>query len=54
MNLYTIGSTKANRWTGIMFEQFFSNREPVWDLKPDPESKDILNPKVVLRRNKTE
>lgn len=54
MNLYTIGSPKANRWTGIMFEQFFSNKEPLWDFKPDPESKDILNPKVILRRNKTE
>lgn len=53
MNLYTIGSPKANRWTRIMLEKFFSNREPKWDFKPDPESKDISNPKVIIRRNMT-
>jgi hypothetical protein len=50
MNLYTIGSPKANRWTGILMERFFKRRRPRWDFKPDPESQDIWNPRVILRR----
>jgi hypothetical protein len=52
-NLYSIGSPKANRWTGLMMERLFSSKDPKWDFKPDPESKDILNPKVIIRRNST-
>lgn len=52
MNLYAIGSPKANRWTGIMMARFFEKREPRWEFKPDPDSKDLLNPRVIIRRDK--
>jgi transposase-like protein len=48
---YLIGSSKANRWTGLVMEEFFANRQTKWDFRPDPESKDIRNPKVILRAN---
>ncbi len=51
MNLYTIGSPKANRWTGILMNRFFEKRGPTWEFKPDPESSEILNPRVIVRRN---
>jgi hypothetical protein len=51
MNLYTIGSPKANRWTGILMKRFFEKRGPTWEFKPDPESSEILNPRVIVRRN---
>jgi len=54
MNLYTIGSSKVNRWTKLMMERFFENRNPKWEFKPNPESKNILNPRVIIRRNKVE
>lgn len=52
MNIYSIGSPKANRWTGILMDRFFEDREPGWEFKPDPESKEIMNPRVILRRNR--
>ncbi len=51
MNLYTIGSPKANRWTGILMRDFFANRAPQWEFKPDPESGSIKNPRVIIRRD---
>ena len=51
MHLYLIGSSKANRWTGLVMEEFFANRQTKWDFRPDPESRDIRNPKVILRAN---
>lgn len=51
MHLYLIGSPKANRWSGMMMERFFAERDTKWDFKPDPESKDLRNVKVVLRVN---
>ena len=51
MHLYLIGSSKANRWTGLVMEDFFRNRDPKWEFRPDPESKHIRNPRVIIRRN---
>ena len=51
MNLYLIGSSKANRWTGVIMEEFFADRQMKWDFRPDPESKDIQSPDVILRCN---
>jgi hypothetical protein len=49
MHLYCIASPKANRWTGKMMERFFENRNPKWEFKPDPESSDLRNPRVLVR-----
>jgi len=49
MHLYSIGSSKANRWTALVMERFFDSRQTRWDFRPDPESRDIRNPKVILR-----
>jgi hypothetical protein len=51
MNIYSIGSTKANNWTGLLLDQFFKDKCPKWEFKPDPDSKEIMNPKVILRRD---
>jgi hypothetical protein len=32
-------------------DEFFKSRLTKWDFKPDPESKDIRNPKVILRKD---
>lgn len=50
-HLYLIGSSKANRWTGLVMEDFFRDRNPKWDFRPDPESKNIRNPRVIIRCN---
>ncbi len=52
MNIYAIGSSKANRWTDILMDKFFSdNQGPKWKFKPDPESEGIMNPRVMVCRN---
>jgi hypothetical protein len=38
VNLYCIGSPKANRWTGIMLEDFFQRWKPKLEYKADPKS----------------
>lgn len=48
INLYTIGSPKANRWTGMLMADFFEDRTPQWEFKPDPESDKINNPRVII------
>lgn len=52
MNIYTIGSSKANRWTDILMDKFFQiNQGTKWKFKPDPESEDIMNPRVMVCRD---
>ncbi len=48
-HLYSIASPKANRLTGTILKQFFEKREPKWEFKPDPESNELRNPKVLIR-----
>lgn len=48
-HLYSIASPKANRLTGSIIKQFFDKREPKWEFRPDPESRDLRNPKVLIR-----
>ncbi|MBN1565117.1 MAG: hypothetical protein JXA10_14835, partial [Anaerolineae bacterium] len=50
INLYTIGSPKSNRWTGMLMAEFFANHTPGWEFKPDPESNEIMNPRVIVRQ----
>lgn len=48
-HLYSIGSPKANRLTGTIMKDFFKNREHKWDFKPDPDSSNLRNPKLIIR-----
>jgi hypothetical protein len=50
MHLYCIGSPKANRWTGMMMKKFFESRSSSWEFRPDPESLELRNPKVLIYR----
>ncbi len=47
-HVYTIAGPKANRMTGLMMQRFFQHRTPRWEFKPDPDSDDLRNPKVLL------
>ena len=49
MHLYSIASPKANRWTGMMIQRFLSSRSPKWEFRPDPESSNLRNPKILIR-----
>jgi hypothetical protein len=51
VNLYCIGSPKANRWTGVMLEDFFQQWRPRLEFKADPKSTDLRNIKVMLEKN---
>lgn len=50
-HLYSIASPKANRLTGTIMKLFFEKREPKWEFKPDPDSLDLRNPKLIIRLN---
>lgn len=50
-HLYSIASPKANRLTGSIMKQFFEKRKPEWEFKPDSESRDLRNPKCLIRLN---
>ena len=52
-HIYSIGSPKVNWLTGYIMESFFKDKTPIWEFKPDTESKDIRNPKVILRKKGT-
>jgi hypothetical protein len=47
-NIYTIASPKANRLTGEIMNKFFNERSPQWRFAPDPDSKNLRNPSVLL------
>lgn len=48
-HLYCIASPKANRLSGMIMDLFFEKNEPRWEFKPDPESRDLRNPKLLIR-----
>lgn len=48
-HVYSVASPKANRLTGMIMDGFFKDRSPKWDFKPDPESSNLRNPKLLLR-----
>ena len=50
-HIYSIASPKANQLTGMMMKCFFRDREPKWEFKPDPESTNLRNPKLLIRLN---
>jgi hypothetical protein len=51
MHLYSIGSSKVNQWTGEMMDKFFEKRKSKWDFRPDPKSKYIRNPRVIIQND---
>lgn len=48
-HFYSIASPKANHLSGSLMKDFFENRVPRWDFRPDPESDSLRNPKLLLR-----
>lgn len=50
-NLYCIGSSKANRWSGLLLEDFFRRWYPRIEFKADPKSADLRNIRVMIEIN---
>jgi hypothetical protein len=51
MHLYTIASPKANQWSGKMMKKFFTQWTPKFEFRPDPNSTDLMNPKVAIYKD---
>ena len=51
MHLYSIGSPKANRWTGLLMDAFFERWEPRLEFTADPDSHDLRNVYVMVRQD---
>lgn len=50
-NLYCLGSSKSNRWTGPALKKFSEKRTPRFAFRPDPESEDLRDVHVDLHRD---
>jgi len=50
-HLYSIGSPKANRWSGLLLEDFFKRWHPQIEFKADPASTDLRNIRVMIEIN---
>ena len=50
-HIYCIGSPKANRWTGVLLDEFFDRWKPRLDFKADPSSKDLRNVWVMVEKD---
>lgn len=48
MNLYCIASPKANRWTGLLLEEYGKLKIPCISFRADPTSKNLKNVKVSI------
>ena len=51
MTVYSIGSPKSNRFTGILMESFFENHRPRFAFVADESSPDLRDVQIVLKRN---
>jgi len=51
VNLFCIGSSKANLWTGLVLEEFGRTWSPRLAFRPDPESKNLRDVHVDLHVN---
>lgn len=51
VNLFCIGSSKVNRWTGIMLNEICQARSPRLAFRPDPESDNLRDVHVDLHVN---
>ena len=53
MNIYCIGSPKANRWTHSLLSQYHQRLKLYPQLKfcPNPKSTNLRNPKVIIRKD---
>jgi hypothetical protein len=50
-HLYSIASPKANWLTGSIMSRFFEEKEFTWEFRPDPDSSNLRNPKLMIRLN---
>jgi len=50
-HLYCIGSPKANRWTGLLLEEFFKRWHPLVEFRADPTSTDLRNIRIMVEIN---
>jgi hypothetical protein len=48
MNMYCIASPKANRWTGVLLEEYSRRWAPTLAFRPDPESPDVRNVRLSI------
>lgn len=53
MTVYSIGSPKSNRFTGILMERFFDHHRPRFAFVADEASSDLRDVRIVLKRNGT-
>ena len=51
MHLYSIGSPKANRWTGLLMDAFSEKWEPRLEFAADPDGRDLRNVHVMVRQD---
>jgi nucleoside 2-deoxyribosyltransferase len=49
-NLYAIGSSKANRWTGLIMNELNKRWAPTLTFVPDPASDDLRDVRVLIHR----
>lgn len=48
MNIYCIASPKANRWTGILLEEYRRKWKPGLEFRADSSSKNLRNVKIAI------
>ena len=53
MTVYSIGSPKSNRFTGILMQRFFETHRPTFAFVADDSSPDLRDVQIVLKRNGT-
>jgi hypothetical protein len=51
MTVYSIGSPKSNRFTGILMERFFESHRPRFAFVADESSPDLRDVQIVLKRD---
>jgi hypothetical protein len=51
MNLYCLGSPKANRWTGELLKEFNKRWSPAFEFKPDPDSREREDPTWCIEKD---
>jgi hypothetical protein len=51
MTIYSIGSPKSNRFTGLLMDKFFENRRPRFAFVADESSPDLRDVRISLKRD---
>ena len=53
MTVFSIGSPKSNRYTGILMDRFFESHKPRFAFVADESRSDLRDVRIVLKRNGT-